>query len=443
MKRALFIIIPIVIVVGVAGAWFFTRPKTAKAAGGQAYELTSISRGSIESVISSSGTLDPVSEVSVLAQMTGRVEKVNVDYNDHVKKGQVLAEINTDTLKLEEMESQASVKKAQANYDLYKLAYDNNANLYKKGLVSEYDYKSSETNLHVYAAELASAQAALKVIQTELNQYALITSPITGIVIDKDVEAGQSVVEGSSSNASTLFTLSEDLSKMQIKAEVDELDISSIKVGQAVRFSVEANPGVTYDGTVSQIRLVPETTNNVVNYYVIINAPNKDGSLLPGMTASVEFIKEKKTDVAVVPTAALRFQPTTLSAAQIAKMEFLAGLDGLSEDEQARAEKAYDEQVASAAQEAAQSSQKTGGLTSMMMPSPPRRNNSSNGNNGNAAQTAAASTTVTKKPLWYVGSDGKLGVYMVQTGTSDGTNTEIVGGDGLIGRQVILKVKVE
>ncbi|HEY9594119.1 MAG TPA: efflux RND transporter periplasmic adaptor subunit [Spirochaetia bacterium] len=441
MKRAVLIIVPIVIVVGVAGAWFFTRPKTAKAEGGQSYQLTTVTRGSIESVVSSSGTLSPISEVSVLAQMSGRLEKVNVDYNDRVKKGQVLAEINTDMLRLQELESEAAVKKAQANYDLYKLAYDNNVNLYKKGLVSEYDFKSSETNLHVYAADLASAQAALKVIQTELNQYALITAPITGIVIDKNVDVGQSVVEGSSSNATSLFTLSEDLAKMEIKAQVDELDISSIKVGQAVRFTVEANPGVTYDGTVSQIRLVPETTNNVVNYYVIINAPNKDGSLLPGMTANVEFIKEKKTNVAVVPTAALRFQPTTLNTAQIAKMEFLAGLDGLSEDERVKAEKAYDERIASAAQAAGQTPQRAGGLAGMMMPGPPRRNN--NATNGRGGQQQNGAQAVAKKPLWYVGSDGKLGVYMVQTGTSDGTNTEIVGADALIGKQVILKVKVE
>ena len=437
MKRAVLVVIPIVVIAGLAGVWFFTRSKSTPGAG-QSYELTTVSRGSIESVVSTSGTLSPISEVSVLSQMSGTVEKVNVDYNDRVKKGQVLAEINTDMLKLQEMQSEAAVRKAQANYDLYKLAYDNAAILYQKGLLSEYDFKSSQTNLNLYTADLATAQTALKVIQTELNQYALVTAPITGIVINKNIDVGQSVLEGSSSNATSLFTLSEDLSRMQIKAEVDELDISSIKVGQAVRFTVEASPGTTYDGTVSQIRLVPETSNNVVTYDVIINAPNKDGSLLPGMTANVQFIRERKTDVVMVPAAAFRFQPTTLGAAQIAKLEFLAGLDGLSAEEQATAEKAYDEQVARAAQAADPAPQKAGGLAGMMMPGPPRRSTSS----ASMATQPQGSPGVSKKPLWYVGSDGKLGVYMVQVGATDGKNTEIVGADALLGKAVILKVKV-
>jgi HlyD family secretion protein len=439
MKRAIYIVVPIVLVLGLGGAWLATRPKTVKAGAGQNYELSTITKGSIESVVSSTGTLAPVSEVSVLSQMSGRVEKVNADYNDHVKKGQVLVQLNTDMLKLQELESVSAVKKAQANYNIYLLDAQNKANLFKKGLIAEYDYKSSEASLEAYAADLSSAQSALKVIQTELNQYALITSPIDGIVIDKDVDVGQSVLEGSSSNATSLFTLAEDLAKMEIKATVDELDISSIKVGQDVRFTVEANPSITYQGKVHEIRLVPETTDNVVNYYVMIDADNKNGTLLPGMTADITFIKEKKTDVPVVPTAALRFTPASIGAAQIAKLEFMAGLADLPEDQRIAAEKAYDEQIKGASQATSKTQTKTGGLAGMMMPGPPKRPTSSNG----SAEPAPGAAITAKKPLWYVGEGGALAVYMVTVGSSDSTNTELVGADALVGKKIILKIKVE
>jgi HlyD family secretion protein len=438
MKKAIFIIIAIVVFLAAAGIWLATRPKAATGTH-QSYEFATIARGSVESVVSSTGTLAPLSQVSVLSQMSGRVEKVNADYNDHIKKGQVLVQLNTDMLRLQELESGSAVKKAQANYDLQLLDCQNKANLYKKGLIAEYDFKSSTTSLEVYAAELSSAQSALKVIQTELNQYALITSPIDGIVIDKNVDVGQSVLEGSSSNATSLFTLAEDLSKMEIKATVDELDISSIKVGQDVRFTVEANPKIAYKGTVHQIRLVPKTTDNVVNYYVMIDADNKAGTLLPGMTADIEFIKEKKSDVLVVPTAALRFQPSSLSAAQIARLEFVAGLADLSADQRDAAEKAYDEQIKSAGQATSKVQTKSTGLVGMMMPAPPRRSPSASG----STEPATGTTAQARKPLWYVGDNGTIGVYMVSVGVSDGTNTELVGADSLEGKKIILKIKVE
>jgi HlyD family secretion protein len=441
MKKALFIIIPVIALAALGGAWLFTRPRAASAGSAQGYELTTVMKGSIESTVTSSGTLSPISEVSVLSQMSGRVEKVLADYNQRVTKGQVLAQINTDMLKLQELESDAAVKKAQANCDLASVTFKNSENLYKKGLLSEYDLKTSETTLAVQQADLAAAQAALKVIQTELNQYALITSPISGVVIDRNVEAGQSVLEGSSSNATSLFTLSEDLSKMEIKAEVDELDIGSIKVGQEVRFTVDANPGTRYTGRVNQIRLVPKTSNNIVSYYVMITAENRNGSLLPGMTASIEFIKESKTGVAMVPSAALRFQPSSLTAAQIAKLQFLAGVSGLPAEEQAAAEKTFDEQEKAAVKLASNTQSQSGGLTGMMMPGPPPRASGASTTEGGTAAGAAAQKG--RKSLWYVGDDGKLGVVMVKVGTSNGTSTELVGADELVGRKFILRAKAE
>ena len=146
MKRAIFIVVPIIVVLAAGGIWFATRTKTATTVK-QNYEFATIAKGSIESIVSSSGTLAPVSEVSVLSQMSGRVEKVLADYNQLVKKGQVLLQINTDMLKLQQLESQSAVAKAQSNYDLALLDYQNKTNLYQKGLLAEYDYKSSGTTL--------------------------------------------------------------------------------------------------------------------------------------------------------------------------------------------------------------------------------------------------------------------------------------------------------
>jgi HlyD family secretion protein len=474
-KKTVLIMAPILVVLCLGAAWFLARPKAAATGRGESYEYTTVNRGTIESVVSSSGTLAPVSEVSVPSQMSGRVEKVNATYNDRVTKGQVLVELNTDTLKLQELSAQSAVAKAQASCNLQLLDYQNKSELAKKGLLADYDLKASKTTLDVSAAELASAQSALKVIQIQLNQYALITAPISGIVLDRNVEVGQSVVEGSSSNATSLFTLAEDLASMQIKAAVDELDIGSIKVGQEVRFTVEASPGTTYTGAVKEIRLVPATSNNVVNYYVIISAPNKNARLLPGMTADIEFIKQKKTNVLVVPTAALRFTPTGLTAAEVARAEYLAGLDGLDAGQKALAAQEYDEQQKTAA--SGKSATGTKSLTSLLgggMGGPGGGPGGSGGGpggapgggpggaagssgsagsrsasaSGSASSSNAAKTAGTEasadvvKYLWYVDADGRLAALRVTVGASDGTNTEISSAEDLAGRKIILKIKV-
>ena len=443
MKKWIIIAAIAVAVLGGLGAWLGTRPRAAAKSPGQAYELTTVKRGTIESTVSSSGTLATVSSVSVLAQMSGRVEKVHADYNDRVKKGTVLATLNTDMLKLQEKESQSAVTKAQAQYNLQKVDAQNKATLAEKGLVSDYELASSRASLEVMAADLAAAESSLKRIQTELTQYAVITSPIDGIVLDRNVEEGQSVVEGSSANASSLFTLAEDLSRMEIKAEVDELDISSISVGQAVRFTVEAWPSQAFSGRVHQIRLVPKTADNLVSYYVMIRADNPEGRLLPGMTASVQFILERKENVLVVPTTAFRFQPAGMSSADVQKMVFLAGLDGLSAEQKAQAGKAYDERARAAA-EAAGTQTGAGGLTGLMMPGrPPGARNNGQGTGSGQGGAAGAAAAATRKPLWYLDSQGRPAVLLVTAGASDAAGTEVSGPSDLEGRSVILKVKVQ
>lgn len=455
------------------------------------FDFTTIKKGDLEKTVSSSGPLEPVSTVSVLPQMSGRVEKVNADFNDKVVKGQVLVEINTDMLKLNREEQAAAVRVAQANYDLQLLDYTNKKKLAERSLTSDYELKSSETTLAVYGAQLDSAKAALAVIDTEISQYAFVKSPISGIVLERDVDVGQSVVEGSSSNSSSLFTLAEDLTKMQIKAEVDELDIASIAKGQKVRFTVEAYPDDEREGTVDEIRLVPETDDNVVTYYVIISADNGDGKLLPGMTAEVEFIEESLQDVLMVSNAALRFEPSGLSDEEIAKKVFLAGLPpDLSDQERKDAESRFDEMRAAAAAASSQTSS-SGGLSSLVMgggggpggapmggpPGGPGGRSSSSSRSASStkssdASTASASGSVsgtgdggtppggdataaqggdagapldpgTRKTLWYLDEKGELQVLVVTTGITDGSATQILSSQDLEGKQVIQKEKVQ
>ncbi|MBU1081415.1 MAG: efflux RND transporter periplasmic adaptor subunit, partial [Spirochaetes bacterium] len=365
-KWKLFAGIGITAVVAFAMIALISGKKDGQAAAGESYSFSTVGRGSIESVVTSSGTLSVVSSVTVLAQMSGRLETVDVDYNDRVKAGQVLATINTDILELKAKAARAAVDKARANYELQALDLKNASSLYDKRLISEYELKTSESALEVKKAELASARASLEEIETEISQYAVITSPIDGIVLERSIDAGQSVVGGSSSASSSLFTIAEDLSRMQIEAEVDELDIGSIREGQDVRFTVEADSERTYAGTVDQIRLVPTTSGNVVYYSVIVLADNASGKLLPGMTANVDFIKQKKDDVLTVPSAAFRFTPTTMGAQEVKRAVFAAGLARLPEEQRQIALARYDEAQKAAAAGATDGAKTTGGLSSLM-----------------------------------------------------------------------------
>ena len=431
---------------------FASCAKGAGTAKAQSYEFATVGRGSIESIVSSSGTLAVVNSVSVLAQMSGRIETLNVDYNDRVKKGQVLATINTDLLKLNEKQAQAAVDKAQANYALQVLAVQNAQTLADKGLLSDYDLKTAIATRDSAKADLASAKASLEQIQTEIDQYAIISSPINGIVLQRGIDVGQTVVGGTGAVSTSLFTLTDDLTKMQIDAQVDELDISGITSGQTVHFNVEAYPAETFVGKVSEIRLMPVTTNNVVYYDVMIDAYNKSGKLLPGMTANVSFVKQKKDNVLTVPSAALRFTPPKMSAADVRKAIFLAGLENLTPEQRKAASERYDAvQKAIAAGKAPPA---RSGLSSIMGgmrfpgggfggPQRPAQGAQAGQNGGAAAQGSSAPQPAAKKPLWYLDADGNLAVTLVEPGLSDSLNTEIVGADSLEGKKVILKVKVE
>ena len=402
------------------------------------YEFTAVRKGSLERTVSSSGTINPVAAVKVLPRMSGKVEAVYVDYNDTVSKGDTLAELNTDMLRLQRDQQAAAVQKARANYELQLINYRNQEVLAEKNFISEYELRTSRTSLNNQAADLAVAEANLRVIETEINQYAYITSPIDGIVLDRNINAGDTVVDSSSNNSSSIFTIAENLREMQIEASVGELDVTSIHKGQAVRFSLESLPGRRFSGVVETLRMVPVVSNNVVSYTVIINVENRDGSLLPGMTCAVDFIVESSEDVLMAANAALRYQPTSLSAEQIADMVFNASLANMSEEQRQTAIEARGE-----AQAAAQNNRQNSntGITSILTGPQvgPRMGRQGQGAQG---QGSGSRNAVVMRNLWFINSEGKLDVIQVRTGISDGSFTEIFTDDDLEGREFILREKL-
>ncbi|MCL2762604.1 MAG: efflux RND transporter periplasmic adaptor subunit [Treponema sp.] len=414
---------------------------------GVSYEFTNVRRGTLERTVSSSGTINPVATVKVLPQMSGKVEKIFVDYNDPIRRGDILAELNTDMLRLKRDQQRATVVKARANFELQQLSFRNQQALAERNLISEFELLTSKTNLDNQAADLAVAEANLRVIETEINQYAFITSPIDGIVLDRRINVGDTVVDSSSSNSSAIFTLAENLREMQIEATVGELDVAAIHRGQPVRFTLESLPGRSFTGEVETLRMVPSVSNNVVSYTVIVKVENQDGSLLPGMTCMVEFIVERSEDVLMVSNAALRYQPTHLSAERIADMVFNAGLEGMNDEQRQAAIEARAQ--AQAAQNANQNANT--GITGLMMgggQQNTRMMGSVPGGGGgnrqrqNQGQGGGRGQTVVMRNLWYISDDGKLDVMRVRTGISSGSFTEIRTREDLEGKQVILRERI-
>jgi len=410
-----------------------------KKAAAASYDFTNIRRGNLERTVSSSGTINPVATVKVLPRMSGKVEAVYVDYNDTVKRGEVLAQLNTDVLRLQRDQQQASVQKARANYELQLINYRNQEALSQRGLISEFELRTSRTTLDNQRADLAVAEANLRVIETEINQYALITSPIDGIVLDRNINVGDTVVDSSNNNSSSIFTIAENLREMQIEATVGELDVTAIHRGQEVRFTLESLQGRRFSGIVENLRMIPVISNNVVSYTVIINVENRDGSLLPGMTCAVDFIVERSENVLLISNAALRYQPTGLSAEHISDMVFNASLANMTDEQRQAAIEARAGEK-SAAQKQTQNSPN---LTTLMMGSGSQRppgsgRQPSSGQQGSGRQASA----VVMRTLWFMNGEGKLDVMQVRTGISDGSSTRVFLDDEMEGQQVILRERL-
>ena len=259
----------------------------------------------VENTVTATGTIEPVETVEVGTQVSGKVEKIYVDFNDVVKKGQLLAELDKLTLNQSVSRAKASLTSAESQLNYAKLTYERTKQLYEANAATLAAYQEAQNSYTQAQMSKRNAQASYDQALVDLS-YAEIYSPSDGVVLDRAVEVGQTVA--ASFSTPTLFTLANDLTKMQVEASVDEADIGQVKIGQRVNFTVDAYTYETFEGTVNQIRMKATTTSNVVKYTVIISAPNPDLKLFPGMTANVTIITEEETGLAV-PAEALNFTP--------------------------------------------------------------------------------------------------------------------------------------
>ena len=271
------------------------------------FETIKVEKKNIHTSITATGTIEPVTSVTVGTQVSGIVSKLYVDYNSVVKKGQVIAELDRtnliselNTAKANLASSESSMAYEKANYNRYKTLYD-------KGLVSADEYESALLSYRKAMEDVNAKRESVKKAQTNLG-YATITSPIDGVVLSKSVEEGQTVA--ASFNTPELFSIAQDLTDMRVIADIDEADIGGVKEGQRVSFTLDAFPDDHFEGQVTQVRQQATTESNVVTYEVVISAPNKDLKLKPGLTANVTIFTMEKNDVMAVPSKALRFIPT-------------------------------------------------------------------------------------------------------------------------------------
>src|SRR5690606_16917105 len=369
-----------------------------EAAGG--YRFVEITRGDIESVVSSTGTLQATETVEVGTQVSGQIAEIHVDFNDRVEKGQLIARIDPTLLRQEVRAAEVGVERSRAELEQAKRQYERIAQLYEQKVVTDSEHDAGQYNYNGERAAYASAQLKLERARQNLG-YTEIRAPISGIVVERSVEVGQTVA--ASMSAPKLFLIAKDFSEMEILATVDESDIGLIHQGQPVRFTVQAYPNAEFRGTVRQVRLQSAVQENVVSYSVVIAVENPDGRLLPGMTATVEFIVERAEDVLLVPNSALRFRPTEeMRRALAARRE----QDGAA-DARARPVQTADRPTARGT--AGVAARPAGGPDAGV----PR---------GPGGARGAAPTL-----LWYVDADGKVNAVPVRTGITDGQHTAITG----------------
>ena len=301
-------------------AWFLL--KGGKKEEKVSFETAKVENTNIQTSITATGTIEPVTSVTVGTQVSGIVSHLYVDYNSVVKKGQVIAELDRTNLISELNTAKANLSSAQStaayelsNYNRYKTLYD-------KGLVSADEFENAQLSYMKAKEQVNTSRESVQKAQTNLG-YATITSPIDGVILSKAVEEGQTVA--ASFNTPELFVIAQDLTDMRVIADIDEADIGGVKEGQRVSFTVDAFPDDTFEGAVTQVRQEATTESNVVTYEVVISAPNADLKLKPGLTANVTIYTLEKNDVLAVPSKALRFQP---NEALLQKGESISDCEG-------------------------------------------------------------------------------------------------------------------
>ena len=303
------------VAVVVLGIWLLSGGKKEKKV---EFETMKVERQNIHTSITATGTIEPVTSVTVGTQVSGIVAKLYVDYNSIVKKGQVIAELDKTNLISELNRTRADLTSAQSTLDYQQANFNRYKTLFDKGLVSADEFENARLSYEKARQTVSSSRESVRKAETNLG-YATITSPIDGVVLSKSVEEGQTVA--ASFNTPELFTIAQDLTDMRVIADIDEADIGGVKEGQRVTFTVDAFPDDHFEGKVTQVRQQATTSSNVVTYEVVISAPNNDLKLKPGLTANVTIYTFEKNDVLAIPTKALRFTPNEALLSKDQKIE--------------------------------------------------------------------------------------------------------------------------
>lgn len=384
-------------------AWFYKRAEGKEA---PTYRTATVQRGSVKATVSATGTLGAVQTIQVGTQVSGQIAAIYVDFNQHVTKGQLLARIDPTLQQQAVEDAQAQLERAQATLTQAQSEYTRNKQLFDARVITASEFGTAQSNFAVQQATVKSAQIALDRARQNLA-YTNIHAPIDGVIVERNVDVGQTVA--ASLSAPQLFLIANDLSDMQILASVDESDIGAIKTGQPVQFTVQAYPTQTFTGTVQQVRLQSKTQDNVVNYTAVVDVKNPTGKLLPGMTATVQFLTGDAENVLVVPNAALRMKPTPEMLAA-AKSAFA----GARRD----------------------STQRTpGDSTRRSWPGAAGAAGAAGGRRGaGGAQRSGFAM------LWTLDAKGTLEPVRVHAGLSDGTNTEVEGRNLTEGTKVVVGV---
>ena len=302
-NKKIWIIVAVVAVIGIIAYQLLSGGKKEQKV---EFETAQVVKGNIQTTITATGTIEPVTSVTVGTQVSGIVSKLYVDYNSVVKKGQVIAELDKTNLTSELKTAQANLSSAQSTLNYEQTNFNRYQTLYNKGLVSADEYETAKLSYLKAKEQVNTSSESVQKAQTNLG-YATITSPIDGVVLSKAVEEGQTVA--ASFNTPELFTIAQDLTDMRVIADIDEADIGGVKEGQRVTFTVDAFPEDMFEGKVTQVRQQATTESNVVTYEVVISAPNNELKLKPGLTANVTIFTLEKNDVMTAPAKALRFMP--------------------------------------------------------------------------------------------------------------------------------------
>jgi HlyD family secretion protein len=403
MKRSMVVIIICVVAAAIAGVIVVRHVRAVR--NGSTFQLAEVKRGDIENTVSSTGTLSAVNSVEVGAQVSGIIDSLYVDFNSTVKAGQVLAVLDTTITASQVFDARAGLMRSRAQLDQAKAEYDRNKPLYDSGYLSQTEFITIKTNYDAAIASNRSAEAALQRALRNL-EYTTIRSPIDGTVIERNVDKGQTIQ--ASFQAPTLFIIATDLKSMQIEVNVDESDIGLIKEGMNVTFGVQAYPDDRFTGKVRQVRLQPTTIQNVVNYTVIVDASNETGKLLPGMTATVDFIVNERRDVLLVPNSAIQFKPDQALVEKATR--------SLREEMAAR-------HPGGGAPAESSSVAVQGGRQGMRRGGGAGRGGSFGGFPGAARGASGGGSTPDR--VFYVGKDGEIAIAFFVPGATDGRNTEV------------------